>query len=321
MADKKYTTVKEMFESGTILQAYGSKYLVSVCPAFAIDRVRVSVVTLNTRGMDSTDIYLTCEEMRKFCEEIDNGTAYKKILADTGNYPTAYKWVKGKDGSKSLTIGGGQKGIRVLTHDKKMTVVQYSDLRTMSFNYKLVSGLTPIGEGYYKNLFNAFEKSTENAEKYFKNYDSTANDAEEKVIEETENITPVPPVEPRVDNSQLAKQLLNRNNEERKDTEQKSPEKVRVEILEGKFYIKSPMEPVENNRGETNYEAFVQPQGSDKFEKMVFYYNQFPDKDLLRRLVAKAALNTENSKGILIYCRYSKSQSLIYRGMVTAKVA
>ncbi len=318
MAGKKHKTTLEMFENGSILTVYGSKNLVSVSPAFAIDRVKVSIVELGTGGKNYTDVFLTCEEMRLFCEEIDRGIAFKKISEDTGDFPSAYEWRKGKNGSKCLKIGGGKKGVRVQTHDKKMTVVQYSDLRTLSFNYKLISGLIMVNNGYYKTLVDAFYSKQEEREKRIaKNYNPAENDEVESCQEEPQSskikdITiPVEPVEPRREPNPLAKQILERAKE---DTTTGEKKKVEPEV--GRFYIKSPLEPITNKANVTSYEGFVFRAGSDKLEKMVFYANQFKNADQLKRLVATASLNTENSKGVLIECRYSKAQSLIFRGFV-----
>lgn len=152
------------FSEKVILRVYGSKYMVVISPVFAIDKVRISIVELGTNGKNSSDIFLTTEEFFIFCNEIDNFIAKKKIDADKNDYPTAYQWVKGENGCKKLSIGGGQKGVRIMTQirtegqiDRKMAVIQYSDLQKMSAAYRLVSGLTLCQKGsYYASLYNAF---------------------------------------------------------------------------------------------------------------------------------------------------------------------
>lgn len=169
-------TTKEMLSRNTLLSAYGSNYFLSVCPAFGIDKVRFSVVKNGTKGKDSADIYLTLKEFWLFCNEIDSGIAEKKIAADTGAYPTAYQWAKGENGSKKLTIGGGQKGIRVQTQifdgkkaDRRMTVVQMDDLKWMSYLFKLVLGQIPYAPG---SILEDWTKTLKSASsKFVQNYD------------------------------------------------------------------------------------------------------------------------------------------------------
>lgn len=70
-------------------------------PAFGIERVRVSIVTLGTGGKDKLDAYLTVEEFRQFCRE---SVCRQKLAADVGkhNYPQTYRWVHGNDGRNKL---------------------------------------------------------------------------------------------------------------------------------------------------------------------------------------------------------------------------
>lgn len=147
-------TIKDRLSENSILTVYGTNYLLSVCPAFGIDKVRFSIVKQKTGGKDSSDIYISIRDCLLFCQEIDAGIAEQKILADNGPYPTAYQWVGGNNGSKKLTIGGGQKGVRVQTQifdgkntDRKMTVIQMSDLKWLSYMFKLVLGQIPYAPG------------------------------------------------------------------------------------------------------------------------------------------------------------------------------
>lgn len=169
---KKRNSVVEMLENGSILKVYGTKALVSVCPAFGIERVRVSIVTLGTGGKDKLDAYLTVEEFRQFCREIDSGVCRQKLAADVGkhNYPQTYRWVHGTDGRNKLSIGPGTAGVLVQISDKpdgskdvyKMSVVQYADLEAMSFMFKLISGLVTVAPGsYYSSYIEAYNRFIE----------------------------------------------------------------------------------------------------------------------------------------------------------------
>jgi hypothetical protein len=159
-------TKAELFKNeGQLIRVFGSKTLFAVSPVPEIDRVKFSIVELNTKGKDFIDIYLTTEEVRQFCADIDKGIAKKKIDEDKGNYPTAYQWVRGENGAKRLIIGGGMKGIRIQSTDasdknntkKKMALIQFTDLYELSFMFKLAYGLIPVQNGsYYEFLFKAF---------------------------------------------------------------------------------------------------------------------------------------------------------------------
>ena len=161
----KMTKAEFAKSEGQLIKVYGSKTLFAVAPVARIDRVKFSIVDLDSKGKDFIDIYLTTEELRQFCEEVENGTAQKKIDADKGNYPTAYKWTRGENGSKILVIGGGMKGVRIQATDnsdknakrQKLALVQMSDLRELAFMFKLAYGLMPVQPGsYYEQLYLAF---------------------------------------------------------------------------------------------------------------------------------------------------------------------
>ena len=164
-------SVSDMLKGGAICQVFGSKTLVSVNPAFEIDRVRISIVTIGTGGKDHNDIYLSAEEFRQFCEEIENGVAVKKFAADDTSKPRAYSWTKGDNGSKRLVIGKGLKGILVQSSiqvdgnwTNRQGIVQFSDLKAMAFMFRLVSGQIPLMEGsYYKKLYDAYASRTRQA--------------------------------------------------------------------------------------------------------------------------------------------------------------
>lgn len=175
---------KEMLESGRILVAYSEKYLLSVNPAFGIDKVRFSLVKQGTGGKDASDVYLDAKEMHCLCRDIETGVFTKKIAADAkNNYPSAYVFVKGEKGSKKLAIGGGEKGIRVQsrvydeekkTTDTKTLVVPYDDFVFMVELYNLLLGKTYFREGSrLAEWYNAYFK---NVSKHAPKYDAKADD-------------------------------------------------------------------------------------------------------------------------------------------------
>ncbi|MDO4977894.1 MAG: hypothetical protein Q4E53_11600 [Eubacteriales bacterium] len=220
---REYPTMKKMMKQGQIMVVYGSKYLVSVNPILTIERIRFSVVKLETKGKDVFNFYLTVEQMRQFCEEIDRGIALKKILQDTSNYPTAYRWVNGVDGSKQLIIGGGEKGIRVQTSgkredgsgvDRRMTIIQHDDLKQMSFLFKLITGLiTVTPDSYYDELRKAFLDAAKERER---NMDTEKEENACQYASEAIRVHPEETGNRVVDRQPFEKQKNNVNPENRK---------------------------------------------------------------------------------------------------------
>ena len=160
--EKEYLTEKDMLKSGAIVQSYTKTHLFTVKPAFSISRVCFSIVKLNTNGEEFLDYYMTTKDMLDLCKKIDDGTVKEKLKQDKSDYPSAYKYITGDNGSKKLNLGGGQKGPRIQIQiyennkwNNMMTVVPYKDLEYMTFMYKLVAGLIPCN-GYYKELFKVY---------------------------------------------------------------------------------------------------------------------------------------------------------------------
>lgn len=181
----KITKAEQIREAGQILKCYGSKTFFAVTPVPFIDKIKFSIVEMGTSGKDFIDIYLNTEEVRQFIADIDSGVAKQKIAADQGSFPSAYKWVRGDKGKKSLVIGGGSKGIRVQATDAtgenkrmKMTVIQYADLSELSFMFKLVYGLIPVVPGsYYDTLYQALVENLSKGRNNFSNYKDDDDEA------------------------------------------------------------------------------------------------------------------------------------------------
>lgn len=196
----KRTTFKDIIKGGTILQGFGTKYLVSVTVAGAIDKVKWSIVELNTKGKVYSDFYLGMKQMRQLCEDILNGKAGKKFADDAASpYPGAYKYVTGENGNKKLNIGGGQKGIRVQIqekkgegYDNKMSVVMWDDLKEMAFLFQLVTGLIPVMKGtYYGGLLEAFVSGEAERNSHFGSF-KASEDGEYATPDETPSPAPTP---------------------------------------------------------------------------------------------------------------------------------
>ena len=184
---KVYKTIEDQLMNGAIMQSYGSNYLLSVCPALDIHKVRFSIVKLNTKGTESLDFYLDTDKFRRLIDAIDKGTVAKQIAADKGNFPSAIEYTTGKGGTRKLLIGGGEKGPRVQIKikvaeknwEQYMTVFELPKLSDMSFYFKLITGLIDVREGsYYDKLYHCYWDGEEDRKKNFKSSYNPEDDDE-----------------------------------------------------------------------------------------------------------------------------------------------
>ena len=175
MAKEYKTMLAQLSKYGIILQEYNKYFFVSVQPVISMERVKWSIVRKGTNAKDQKSFYMTFEQMRQLCAEIDNLTAVKKINEDNGPYPEAYKFVTGNNGCKRLQIGKGQKGITIniqnmIENDKEsckpysFALSGYTALQDMSFWFKAIAGLIHV-EGYYAKCVNAFYEHEKNPQK------------------------------------------------------------------------------------------------------------------------------------------------------------
>ena len=178
-------TKKEMFAEGCIGEAYGRETFLKVVPAPSIDKVKFTIVKMETQGKDHVDFYLDIDEMRKFADDVASGVAGKKFTEDMREqYPKAYQYTTGENGCKHLNIGGGQKGIRfnIKTPDgAKQAIVPWEVLKTICFDFKMIVGLVPVVPGtYYHSLIAAFYNGEKERANNFRDYnakqDGTCND-------------------------------------------------------------------------------------------------------------------------------------------------
>ena len=200
---EEFKTIVDQLKNGSLVNSYGQKYLVTVSPVPSIHKVKWSIVELHTGGKVYSDFYMSMEQMRQLCDEIDNGRASAKLQKDAeSQYPGAYKYVTGENGCKKLNIGGGQKGIRVQIQikkgdswDNKMSVIAPADFLQMKFLFFLTMGLTLFHKNsYYASLYDAFwEGEAKRAEYFTKNY-SEKEDSEvremKEVVEEVKTEAP-----------------------------------------------------------------------------------------------------------------------------------
>ena len=153
----------DMAKAGEFLREYGKQYFVVVSEALNIGRVKWNMVPIGKKGQDGIDFYLATEQMVALCQEIQSGRFEKKLANDTGNYPAAYKYVTGNDGSLNLNIGGGKVGCRVQMMNKATKLnytmaVSIDAMKDMARKFLLCVGLTPVmSKTYYASVIKAFE--------------------------------------------------------------------------------------------------------------------------------------------------------------------
>lgn len=202
------TTELEMAKNGEFLREYGKQYFVVASEALSIGRVKWNMVPIGNKGQGDITFYLTTEQMWALCHEITNGVFAKKLAADTGAYPGAYKYVTGEDGCLHLNIGGGKMGCRVQLQDAKAKTnytmaVSVEAMTTMARKYLLCAGLTPVAPGsYYASVVSAFEQGRVDRSKFRKPAPEelgdviNANSIVDEPVESAAPVEPVPQVEP-----------------------------------------------------------------------------------------------------------------------------
>lgn len=184
------TTEKTMAAAGEFLREYGKQYFIVASEALNIGRIKFDMVPVGKAGKNNISFYLTTEQMLSLCKEIISGVFSKKITADTGSYPSAYKYVTGTDGSLHLNIGGGKVGCRIQMQDasKKLgyiMAVSMESILVMARKYLVYTGYEPVTPGtYYSELVQAFEAGRKERSKF----KQTIPDG----VEETINVTESP---------------------------------------------------------------------------------------------------------------------------------
>lgn len=189
--------ISDMLKNGCIEQDYTlNGYFVRVYPVFQIDKVKFSFVKKNTNGRDSFDIYVDTWIFQNLCDDIRSGAFLRKLLNDTGDYPTAFQYTTGENASRHLCIGTGKAGIvisgRVTGEKPQNAMVKvvataipsggrndppqnvyaknlangYEKLRCMARLYNLVAGNLPL-VGYNRVLYTLFWKGEAERRKHF----------------------------------------------------------------------------------------------------------------------------------------------------------
>ena len=156
----------EMAGEGEFLREYGKQYFVVVSEALSIGRVKWNMVPIGKSGQGDITFYLTTEQMLDLCSEILSGRFATNVKNDNGQFPQAYSYMTGADGSLHLAIGGGNAGTRVQMRNTKATPkalnytmgVSMKAWVMMARKYMLCTGMTTVVPGsYYESVIKAFE--------------------------------------------------------------------------------------------------------------------------------------------------------------------
>jgi hypothetical protein len=164
----------EMARDGEFLRKYGTQHFIVVSEALSIGRVKWEMVPKGKNGKGGLTFYMTTEQVLGICKEINNGTFAKKIAADTGAYPGAYKYATGDDASLHLNIGGGKVGCRIQMQDSKKKLnytmaLSMDDMTRMAQKYMLNTGMIAVAQNsYYASVIAAFEEGRNKRAKFRK---------------------------------------------------------------------------------------------------------------------------------------------------------
>ena len=119
----------------------------TLTPAYNIDKIRVDFVKKGTNAKNSFSIYVDMDRFDILCDDILSMRFKEKLNQDNKHdYPEAWRYVTGEDGSKELRIGFGRKNICIQGSDKKkegcfgvVGIPSYDDLRIMAKDFRRTS--------------------------------------------------------------------------------------------------------------------------------------------------------------------------------------
>lgn len=184
-------TETEKATAGEFLREYGATTFIVVSEALGIGRVKWSLVPIGQNGQNELRFFMPVEKMLALCIDIKRGIAQKKIAADAANqYPSAYKYVTGENGSRILAIGGGKVGCRINIQDKSISkyytmAITMSALEEMAERFLMWTGYSmTVPNSYYGNMVTAFNNGMQSRSKHHTNIaDDEIADAPSAVAE------------------------------------------------------------------------------------------------------------------------------------------
>lgn len=189
-------------KAGEVLREYGKTHFIVCSESLRIGRMKWSIVPIGQKGQNELNFYLPAEKMLALCLDIKNGIAQKKIAADNGSYPSAYKYVTGENGSRVLCIGGGKVGCRVNIQNKAASqsytiAIALTALEEMAERFLIWTGYMPVTAGsYFGKQVEEFNAGMNERASYRMNVSDDELATPTNVEEEPEVATPAPEVKP-----------------------------------------------------------------------------------------------------------------------------
>ncbi len=167
MSEKKLSDLRKLLLDGAIANFYTQDgYFIKVRPCLSIDKVKFSFVEKGSEGKNALDIYVGTEDFDNFCDEILSGVMYKKVQEDKGDFPNAWVYVTGTNGSKELHFGSGSMQPLVFQGRDKINkfnafvgVGNWDDVRNMAKMWRRIS--KPYWEELTETLYEAMAKIDE----------------------------------------------------------------------------------------------------------------------------------------------------------------
>ena len=192
--ENKDSKLHKMLAQGCIAEYYTlNGYFVKIYPVLKLDKIKFSFVKKGEKG-SGFDIYVDMVRFLRLCKDIISRRMEKLIAEDKGEYPSAWKYVTGNDGSKTLAIGKARNGAPLINgsvkgddKSKKYAMVpltSYEDLLEMADLFMVVTGYTPV-TGYWSNLKKLFEEAQANNQKYYQNADDDEPQNQTQTVTDT----------------------------------------------------------------------------------------------------------------------------------------
>lgn len=185
---EKISKLRSFLADGCLAAFYTlDSWFVKIYPVLSIDKVKFSFAEKGKKGK-GFDVYVDTPVFLLLCRDILSGRLWKLIEADKSDYPSAWNYRTGQNGTKELHLGKGKRGVvlqgRYNGGDEggKCGFIPLSceDLRIMAELFLMVTGVTPV-EGYWKDLrdlcLKGMEKTEEARKAFFSEEDEPLAEA------------------------------------------------------------------------------------------------------------------------------------------------
>lgn len=165
--DDKSSKIRELLKDGCIAAFYTQNgWFVKIKPVLSIDKIKFSFVEKGKKG-EGFDVYMDINVFDNLCDEIRNGVLLRKIESDQGDYPSAWKYVTGNEGSKEIIIGKGKKGTVIQGKDNSkkknafVAILNFDEFKTMEKWYRRAT------KNYFEEMTNILLNAVAESDKYY----------------------------------------------------------------------------------------------------------------------------------------------------------